>query len=43
MDLINTIDEEPQARKSIDESIKTRRNLVDIIKILKPIYNFKSN
>ncbi|CCL33938.1 hypothetical protein [Clostridioides difficile] len=43
MDLINTIDKVQQAHKPIDEIIKTTRDIVDIIKILEPIYNFKSN
>ncbi|WP_413927469.1 RtcB family protein [Clostridioides sp. ES-S-0108-01] len=40
---INTIDEAPQAYKPIDEIIENIRDTVDIIKILKPIYNLKSN
>lgn len=40
---IKTIDEAPQAYKPIDEIVENIRDTVDIINILKPIYNFKSN
>lgn len=39
----STIDEAPQAYKPIDEIINNIQDTVDIIKIVKPIYNFKSS
>ena len=38
-----TIDESPMAYKSIDDIIDNIKDSVDIIKILKPIYNFKAS
>lgn len=37
-----TIDEAPMAYKSLEDIIDVIRNSVDIIEIMKPIYNFKS-
>ena len=37
-----TIDESPMAYKSIDEILDVVTDSVDVIKILKPIYNFKA-
>lgn len=39
---IDTIDESPFAYKSIDEIIPNIVDTIDIIKIIKPIYNFKA-
>ena len=40
---ISTIDEAPQAYKTIDEIVGAISDTVDIEKIIKPIYNFKAN
>lgn len=39
----NTIDEAPMAYKSIDDIIDVIRESVDIIDIMKPVYNFKAS
>lgn len=39
----STLDEAPQAYKSIDEILSAVKDTVHVIDILKPIYNFKSN
>ena len=39
----STLDEAPQVYKSIDEIIETTKDTIDIISILKPVYNFKSH
>ena len=38
-----TIDEAPMAYKSIEDIIDVIRETVDIVDIMKPIYNFKAN
>lgn len=38
-----TIDESPQAYKSKDEIVKLIEPTVEVIEILKPVYNFKAN
>lgn len=38
-----TLDEAPMAYKSLDDIIDIIRDSVDIIEVLKPIYNFKAN
>ena len=38
-----TIDEAPMAYKSLDDIIDVIRETVDVIEVLKPIYNFKAN
>lgn len=38
-----TLDEAPMAYKSLDAIIEVIRESVDIIEVLKPIYNFKAN
>ena len=38
----STIDESPSAYKPMDEIIRNIGDTVDIVKIIKPIYNFKS-
>ena len=38
-----TLDEAPQAYKSIDEIVSTITDTVDIIDIIKPVYNFKAS
>ena len=40
---VNTLDEAPMAYKSMDEIIENIEPAVTIDKIIKPIYNFKSN
>ena len=39
----STIDEAPMAYKSIDDIIGVIRDSVDVIDIMKPIYNFKAS
>ncbi|MCD3216888.1 RtcB family protein [Clostridium botulinum C] len=39
----NTIDESPMAYKPIQEIVDNIKDTVDIIEIVKPIYNFKAN
>ena len=41
--VIETLDEAPQAYKSIDEIKSTIVDTVDIIDVIKPLYNFKSH
>ena len=38
----STIDESPMVYKSIDEIVNNIKDTVDIVKIIKPIYNFKA-
>ena len=38
-----TLDEAPMAYKSLDDIIDVIRESVDVIEVLKPIYNFKAN
>ena len=38
-----TLDEAPMAYKSLDDIIDVIKESVDIIEVLKPIYNFKAN
>lgn len=38
----STLDEAPQAYKSIDEIIETTKDTIEIISIIKSVYNFKS-
>lgn len=38
-----TIDESPMAYKPIDEIIENIKDTVDIVNIIKPLYNFKAN
>lgn len=39
----NTLDESPMAYKPIEEILSNINNTVDIIDVIKPIYNFKAN
>lgn len=39
----STLDESPMVYKSIDEIVNNIRDTVDIIEIIKPIYNFKAS
>ena len=39
----NTIDESPFAYKDITEIINNTKDTIEILHIIKPIYNFKSN
>ena len=39
----NTIDESPMAYKPMDEIINNLKDTIDIISIIKPVYNFKAN
>ena len=38
----STLDESPMAYKPMEEIIEQIRDSVDIVKIIKPIYNFKA-
>ena len=38
----STIDESPRAYKSIDYIIRNVENFVDVIEVIKPVYNFKA-
>ena len=40
---LETLDEAPQAYKSIEEIKNAITDTVDIIGVIKPIYNFKSH
>lgn len=37
-----TLDEAPMAYKSIDDIIDVIRDAVDVVEVLKPVYNFKA-
>lgn len=39
----NTLDEAPQAYKSLEDIIDVIRESVDVIEVMKPVYNFKAN
>ena len=39
----NTLDEAPMAYKSLEDIIDVIRESVDVIDVMKPIYNFKAN
>ncbi len=39
----NTLDECPMAYKNIDDIVDNIKPTVDIIKIIKPVYNFKAD
>ncbi len=39
----NTLDEAPMAYKSLDDIIDVIRDTVDIVEVLKPVYNFKAD
>ena len=38
-----TLDEAPMAYKSLEDIIDVIRETVDVIDVMKPIYNFKAN
>ena len=38
-----TLDEAPMAYKSLENILNVLENTVDIIEVLKPIYNFKAS
>ena len=38
-----TIDEAPMAYKSLDDIVDSIKEAVDIIEIMKPVYNFKAS
>ncbi len=40
---LETLDEAPMAYKSLDDILGVIRDSVDVIEILKPIYNFKAS
>lgn len=40
---VNTVDEAPQAYKPMQEIIDNIKDTVDIVRIIKPIYNFKAH
>ena len=39
----NTLDEAPMVYKSLDDIIDVIRESVDVIDVMKPIYNFKAS
>ena len=39
----NTLDEAPMAYKSLEDIIDVIRESVDVIEVLKPVYNFKAS
>jgi RNA-splicing ligase RtcB len=39
----NTLDEAPMAYKSLDDIIDVIRDSVDVVDILRPVYNFKAS
>ena len=39
----STIDESPMAYKPVDEILENIKDTVDILKVIKPIYNFKAS
>ena len=39
----STIDESPMAYKPIEEIIENTKDTIEVIDIIKPIYNFKSH
>lgn len=39
----NTLDEAPKAYKSLGDIIDVIRESVDVIEVMKPVYNFKAN
>lgn len=39
---LETLDEAPMAYKSIDDIIDVIRESVDVLEIMKPVYNFKA-
>lgn len=39
----STLDESPMAYKPTDEIIELVKDTVDIVEVIKPIYNFKSS
>lgn len=40
---VSTIDEAPQAYKPMEEIMENIKDTVDIVDIIKPIYNFKAH
>ena len=40
---LETLDEAPMAYKSLDDILGVIRDSVDVIEILKPVYNFKAS
>ena len=38
-----TLDESPMAYKPMDEIVSNIGDTVDILKVIKPVYNFKAN
>ena len=40
---METLDEAPMAYKSLDDIIDVIQETVDVIGVMKPIYNFKAN
>mgnify|MGYP002612378420 CR=1 FL=1 len=39
----DTLDEAPMAYKSLDDIVDVIRESVDVVDVLKPIYNFKAS
>lgn len=40
---MSTLDESPMIYKSLDEILENIKDTIDVIKIIKPIYNFKAS
>ena len=39
----STIDESPMAYKSMEEILENIKDTVEVVKIIKPVYNFKAS
>lgn len=39
----STLDESPMAYKPLDEILENIKESIDVVKIIKPIYNFKAH
>ena len=39
----STLDESPMAYKSLNEIVENIKDTVDVVEIIKPIYNFKAS
>ena len=39
----STIDESPMAYKTLDEIVENIKDTVDVLAIIKPVYNFKAS
>jgi len=41
--LESTLDESPMAYKEMNEIIENTKEAIDVVKVIKPLYNFKAN